>query len=403
MKPSNAKTKSHFLRNLLIIFLSALLVLGIVLGAISLSRDTKTYARYGGNTADRAIYSYLLSYYKFSHMRTLSELDGAEDSEEFWNSIDPISKKTQGEHLTEGAKDYVARVLISASLFDAAATDAQKKEAEQAAKKAAEEILIYRADGDEDAFDEITAPFGYAYRDLEDIALLLYKAENAQALYYGISGETVTTRPDECNQYLKENYCAVHLFFIRTESAYSTTEDEDGNLTIDTDENNQYLTRPLLPAEIAKREETIGLLDAAIAKNTLTKSYFTAKMQEHYQTAPEGKSSLYYFADGTAYTQAFKQTNGDAIVSAAESLAVGSCRKIAYAHGYCYVYKCETEDYAFIADNYESYFSDFKSNVSDYLFAKDVAVFMGDVIFKERADSIAVTALPYKNLIRVRF
>ena len=94
---------------------------------------------------------------------------------------------------------------------------------------------------------------------------------------------------------------------------------------------------------------------------------------------------------------------GDAIVSAAESLAVGSCRKIAYAHGYCYVYKCETEDYAFIADNYESYFSDFKSNVSDYLFAKDVAVFTGDVVFKERADSIAVTALPYKNLIRVRF
>ena len=78
MKPTKTAephAQSRFLRNLIIIFLSALLILGIVLGAISLSRNKNTYARYSGVIADRAIYSYLLSYYKFNHMRALAGVE----------------------------------------------------------------------------------------------------------------------------------------------------------------------------------------------------------------------------------------------------------------------------------------------------------------------------------------
>ncbi len=398
-----SRGQSHFLRNLLIVFLCALLVLGIVLGTISIVRDQKTYARYSGTIADRAIYSYLLSYYKFNHMRALAGMEGAEDTEAFWSSIDKESGKTQGELLSEGAKNYVTRVLISASLFDSAATAQQKKDARAAAKQAAEEILTYRADGDVDAFNEIAAPFGYAYEDLEGIALLLYKAENAQALFYGISGENAKSRPSECNQYMKENYSAVYLLFLRTESTFSTTEDEDGNLTIDTDENGAYVTRPLRTDESLKREETMQLLDAEISAGTLRKSYFEGKMQEHYAAYPEGKSQLYYFASGTSYTESFKQSIGEPIVSAAEALTPGACQKIAYEHGYCYVYKVAAEDYAFSKDTYKDCFSDFYENVANHLFSADVAVFADDVVFKSRAAAVAIATLPYKNLIRVRF
>ncbi len=400
---SAAPTRSHFIRNLLIVFLCALLVLGIVLGAISIVRDQRTYARHSGTIADRAIYSYLLSYYKFNHMRVLAGMDGAEDTEAFWSSVDEKSGKTQGELLAEGAKNYVTRVLISASLFDSAATAAQKREAKAAAKQAAEEILTYRADGDIEAFNEITAPFGYAYEDLEGIALLLYKAENAQALFYGIGGENAKSRLSECNLYMKENYSAVHLLFIRTENTFSTTEDEDGNITIDTDENGANVTRPLRTDESLKREETMQLLDAAISAGTLTKSYFEGKMKEHYGAYPEGSATLFYFADGTDYTEGFRQSMGEPILSAAEELAIGACKKIAYEHGYCYVYKCNTEDYAFSKEDYEHCFSDFYENVANHLFTEDVAVFADDVVFKKRAATVAITALPYKNLIHVRF
>ena len=396
------RKKSHFLRNLIIIFVSALLVLGIVLGAISLARGKNAYARYSGIIADKATYAYLLSYYKLNHMRALAG-KGAEDTEAFWSSKDPESGKTQGELLSEGAKSYVSRVLISAALFDSSATGAQKKAAKEAAKQAAEEILTYRAGGDEKAFDEIAAPFGYAYKDLEKIALLLYKAENAQSLFYGLGGETVSTRLAECNGYLSENYSAVYLFFIRENDTFIITEDENGNSTVMKDENGDYVMHVLTDEEKAKRQETIGYLDSAIEKGTLTKAYFEGKMEEHYKNVPEGSETLYYFADGSAYTESFKASVGEDIVSAAETLAVGKCQKVAYEHGVCFVYKCDVEQNAFANDNYESFFSDFYENVADYLFAQDVAVFKDDVVFTERASEFVITALPYKNFISVRF
>lgn len=394
---------SHFMRNLIIIFLSMVLLLGIVLGAVSLSRNAKTYARYSGTIIDRATYSYLLSYYKFNHMRALAGVSGAEDSEEFWNSTDTASGKTQGELLVKGAKEYVSRVLISASLFDAVASNTQKKAAKEAAKKAAEEILTYRADGDEQRFDEITAEYGYAYSDLEDIALLLYKAENAQMLYYGLNGETAATRLTECNLYLKENYTAVRLLFIRTENTFDTTADKDGNLTVNTDENGEAITRPLLNAEIEKRNQTMSILDAEIASGSFRKSIFDALASEHYKNYPEGTDTLYYFADGAAYTESFKASAGAEIVSAAQSLSVGECKKVAYESGYCYVYKNAIEENAFTSESYKSFFSDFYENVSSHLFSEDVAVFASDVVFKDRASEISVLSVPYKNLIRVRF
>ena len=394
---------SHFLRNFIIIFLAGLLVLGIVLGAVSLARNTKAYARYSGIAIDRATYSYLLSYYKFNHMRALAGVTGAEDSESFWLSKDAESQKTQGELLIEGAEDYVRRVLISAALFDAAATSAQKKDAKTAAKKAAEEILTYQADGDTDTFDQMVSDFGYTYADLEGIALLLYKAENAQRLYYGLSGETAATRLTECNLYLQENYSAVRLLFIRTETTFSTDTDEDGNITITTDENGAYLTRPLLTVESQKREQYMQLLDAEIASKTFRKAIFDGIASEHYKSYPEGVDTLYYFADGAAYTESFKASAGEAIVAAAQTLAVGEYQKIAYENGYCYVYKYETEDNAFTEESYKTFFSDFYENVSIHLFSEDVAVFADDVAFSDRASEISVLSVPYKNLIRVRF
>ncbi len=403
MKEANTPiTRSRFLRNFLIIFTAAVLALGIVLSAITALTNLKTYARYGGTIADQAVYSYLASNYKFNFMRA-ALADGKEDTEAFWNEKPEGSEKTYRALLEEGTKDYVARVLVSAALYDSATTAAEKKTAKEAAKKAAEEILTYRAEGDKAAFNEMTAEYGYTFADLEEIALLLYKAARAQALFYGAGGANVTSRLDDCNTYLSDNYSAVHLLFVRTKTTFVYTLDESGNKVVEVDENGAYETVALSEEEIAKREATIARIDTAIADDQMTPAFLRAEMEAHYAKFPEGKSTLYYLSDSSAYTQAFRALHGDEIVVAAKELPIGECKRVNYEQGVCYVYKSTVEKNAFGVKDYESYFSDFYQNAADHLFSEDVGILLDDVVFKNRADDISLTALPYKNIIRVRF
>lgn len=395
---------SHFLRNFLIIFLSVLLCAFAVLGAISVYRNAKTLMRYGGTACDEPTYRYLSSYYKLMHMRALADTEGAEDTEAFWQSTEPESGKTQGALLAEGAKNYISRVLISAALYDQTASSAQKREAKAAAKKAVEEILTYQANGSEESFNALTAPYGYAYDDLYGIALLLYKAERAQSLFYGASGETASTRVTECDQYLKNNYAAVKLLFIRSETTYNFTLNENGEKDILLDDNKEPILRALTAEELAQREALMADLDERIAAQNLTAAYFSGRMGGHYESYAEGQSGLYYFANGSAYTEQYKKQEGGAeIVKEALALKNNACKKIAYKDGFCYIFKYETETGAFAEKSYELYFSDFYINVANYLFSKDVSLFMDDIVISERAEKISLTALPYKNLIRVRF
>lgn len=404
MNEESTKPKSsRFLRNFVILFLAAVLLLGAVLGTVTLITDARTYARYGGTVADRAAYSYLASNFKFNFCLSLAGVEGFEDTEAFWQTKPEGEEKTYGALLSEGTKNYIRRVLVSAALFDSAASASAKKEARAAAKRAAEEILTYRADGDKAAFNALTAEYGYTYADLEDIALLLYKSAMAQTLFYGEGGANVTTRLADCNAYLTENYTAVHLLFVRTSTTFVYTLDESGNKIVEIDDNGNPEERTLSNEERAEREALIARLDGAIGSDNMTPALLRDEMQKHYATAPEGTSMLYYFADNAAYTEAFNAENGEGIVNAAKKMAIGAFERIDYEGGVCYIYKSEVEENAFGVQSYESYFTDFYQNAADTLFSQDVELLMEDTVFKKRAGEISFTAIPYKNIIRVRF
>ena len=397
-----APARSHFLRNFLIVFLAVLTVLGLVLGAVSILTNLKTYARYGGTIADKAAYSYLASNYKFNFCRSLTA-EGLAESEALWETKPEGSDKTYGELLEEGTKEYIARILVAAALFDSAATAKEKKGAKAAAREAAEELLTYRANGDKNAFNEACAAYGYTYSDLADIALLLYKAAAAQELFYGVGGANVTDRLDDCNAYLSENYSAAYLFFIRTESTYIYNLDDDGNKVIDLDADGAYATRPLREEESEKRNALIEKMDAEIDGGNPRLPFFKDEMKKYYDVAPEGSDTLYYLSDSAAYTQSFISENGESITEALKSMEVGEFRRVTYEHGVCYIYKSATETNAFGVQDYESYFSDFYQNAADFMFAEDVGILLDDVIFKQRVSEIPLATLPYKDIIRVRF
>ncbi len=399
---SRAPASSHFLRNLIVGFSAALTALGIVLGTVSILTNTKTYARYSGTIADKAAYSYLASNYKFNFCRSLTA-EGIEINEAFWEKKPKDSDKTYGELLESGTKEYISRILVAAALFDDAATAAEKREAKAKAKKAAEELLTYRAGGDKKVFDEMTAPYGYAYADLADIALLLYKAATAQSLFYGVGGANVTERLEDCNLYLEENYSAAYLFAIRTESTFIYTEDENGTPIYELDGSGAYATRPLREEEIERRDALIASIDAEIASGNPRLPYFKDEMKKHYAIAPEGNSTLYYFSDNAAYTKNFIKENGESITEALKSMAVGEFKKVTYKHGVCYIYKNKVEENAFGVTDYKGFFSDFYQNAADSMFAEDVGILIEDAIFKARVSSIPLTTIPYKDIIPVRF
>ena len=144
MKNANsAPVRSHFLRNFLIVFIAALTVVGLVLASAVMLTNAKTYARYGGAIADKAAYSYLASNYKFNFCRSLTA-QGITESETLWETKPEGSDKTYGALLEEGTKEYIARVLVSAALFDSAATAKEKKEAKAAAKTEELKMMIER-------------------------------------------------------------------------------------------------------------------------------------------------------------------------------------------------------------------------------------------------------------------
>ena len=128
MNEESTKPKSsRFLRNFVILFLAAVLLLGAVLGTVTLITDARTYARYGGTVADRAAYSYLASNFKFNFCLSLAGVEGFEDTEAFWQTKPEGEEKTYGALLSEGTKNYIRRVLVSAALFDSAASASAKK------------------------------------------------------------------------------------------------------------------------------------------------------------------------------------------------------------------------------------------------------------------------------------
>ena len=389
------KRKPRFLTIFVCVFLALVAVLTVTLGVVSASKNRNAVAKYNGQTMDKEVASFFLSYYKYRFMSSLSAsgvLD-VEDSPGFWNKKNDEGK-TYGEELRLGAEEYIRQVLVANYLYDnyakLTATDRKK------ISTACQELVTYRADGKKSEFNKLVREYGFSYSSLYEASMMLYKASMAERVIYGVGGSNVQNYPSLAEDYLA-SYSHVHLIFIRTESKFVY---ENGNRV--KGEDGEYLTEALTPEEKADRLEIIGnMRDAISALTSGVGASITEEMFFTYQSYyDEGDEDMYadgyYFNKNSAFTYEFASALGE-VVDKSFELKVGEYGEVALDFGVCFIYKTEPTVGAYASGLAEACFSDFYSDASAFLFDQTVTSLSDKAKLTDRFSEIDIINMPYNH------
>ena len=119
----NAASKTDKTNRILTIFIAAFvgmaLILGIILGAVSIVKKNKAAVIYESVLMGKEEASFFATYYKMRYMSILSAsgVSGVEDTQAFWNRLSAEENKTYGELLKEGAEEYIRQITVANYLF----------------------------------------------------------------------------------------------------------------------------------------------------------------------------------------------------------------------------------------------------------------------------------------------
>lgn len=398
----------------IMIFISISLVLvllfGTVFGAIFAIRHKNAVIEYGDLTMDREVASFFLSYYKTQYMAALSEAIKMQvpDDEWFWYS-EYEDGKTYGDALREASIEYIKSILVKAHLFDSYTeiTD----EGEAFIDKCIDEILTQRGGSNVESFNASVREYGFSFNSFRKAAKLLYKAENAEALIYGVSGENVADRADVCAEYLN-TYSHVKLLFIRTENEFLL--DKDGNRVPGPEGDT---LRPLTETERIERQNAINTIRESILayeKNEngqMTPEFFDIQLEKYDSASELFHKQGYYLKEGSNYTNHLIEQdikNGyekgfEDVARKAVNMAVGSYAEVEVDFGVCFIYKYPPENNAYLLKALDIFFDDFYTGCASYAFAKDVSILSTDALIKEKFFDINVITLPYNIVYIPRF
>ena len=390
------------------VLLAAILIFGAAVATVAAVRNARAVVKYGGTMADEGVVSYLLATYKSYYMR--SEV-GAADTPEYWGET--VGNATRGELLRKSAEEYVRSVIAGAYLFDRYTSLASYEKS--SIKNATEEVLTYKADGSEKRFNEQTEKMGFNFSDFCRATELIYKAERAIAVIYGVDGAALTNlaNPEvlaQCNSFFNE-YSRVKILYIDTKQ--TVVKDEQGKIELGADGN--YKTEYLSGAEKLSRLGDIAEIRRLIegAKtgvgDEMSPEYFDL-MQDKYNISKAYNASGYYFSPYSAFASgfaadsveylsgAYREAMHKMLTAAVESsLAMneGDYHEIEGDFGICFIYKCEKEMGAYVSSGLGAFFHDFYSDAADYLYNESVALISDDVKIKEKYNEIDVVEIPY--------
>ena len=390
-------------------FLAIVILFGAVFGALLADRHRNATVMYGDLTMDLEVTSFFLSYYKTLYMSELSEALNTHvpDSEWFWNS-EYEDGKTYGNALSESAADYVKSILVKATLFDSYTelTD----EGEQFVANLVDDFLSQRGFFSKESFNASVKEYGFSYNSFKKAVKLLYKANNAQALIYGTSGENVSDRADVCAEYLK-TYSHVKLLFIRTENDFLL--DEEGNRV--KDENSKDVFRPLIESERVERQEVISTLRQGIVASEngeasqITDEYFDAQIEKYDSASEVFHKYGYYFHENSNYPAGFASDVSLDVAKKALSMKNGEYAEVELkdedgsTYAICFIYKYEPQNGSYVISALDIIFDDFYSDCARYSFNKDVALLATDAVLKEKYFDINIITLPYNTEFVPRF
>ena len=399
MKKQEEKNKNN--RPLLIficVFVSIVVALGGALGATLAVKNARAVVKYGNATMDDCVVKYFASYYKMLYMRDL-RMNGvkAYDTDDFWSSENEEGI-SYGELYRRGLEDYLRTLVASAGVF--LEYSSYKPEDKLRVSRVADDILAAKAKGSVAEFNSLTEKYGFNYSDFCDAIALLYKAEQAITAIYGQGGLNLKNFPGECKKYL-DTYSHISLIFVRTEQTFEL--DAEGNKIFD--ESNNAVMRDLTEEEKLERQKIIDTLTAAIeAKKNGGDLQITPEMFEIYLEKSDGDPDMYqkgyYFHKNAEATTKSAEIFPE-VVERALSMEKYEYAKVDCSIGVCFIYKYDVVDGAYDdADN--SFFSDFYSDASGYLYNQVLETLKPDVRLSPSFSEIDTLPIPYLEEFYVR-
>lgn len=374
------------------IFLGLVLLVGIVIGTVSIIRDYLSVMSYKGIYLYEGMANYLAASYKYKFMGTLKKLGiSCRDEEAFWQSV-AEGGMTYADLLKENTERYLKTVLVGSYLFDR--NTKLNKDDKAVIERSISEVLDYKAGGDVDKFNEIGAPMGFDFKDFKKAVKLVYKCEMAQSVIFGYDAAALESGMfnAQCEEYFNENYARVRLLIIRT----------DGELTTDPDTGKQEL----VPYNSEQRAAALAAIDdirAKIEDGRMNEDAFIWYITNEYPTDTVNDSAGYYFSASSAYSHNFANQGARSVVRAALAMNVGEYRECELDIGTCFVYKTSLEAGAYSKYTLERFFEDFYINAAPSIYEESLVEYFPDVKVKKRYDPLAVVTLPYNYELGISF
>ncbi len=379
--------KNRFLLIFICIFMTVIIAVGAVLGIIAYVKKKNSVVSYGSYMLSSGEANFFASRFKNYFLVSL----GSEgyDTDWFWESESPEGK-TYGTLLEEGYREYIASILVASSLFDRYA------KLERSDKEIIKEITENTLErfGSEEKFNEAAAKYGFDYDDYKNAAEYLYKVNSAQTAIFGQDGSKLSSFPEECDEFYRENYSRVSLMFLRDEEI------------IETDENGSMYLRPITEEEKADRESYAKELRDAIsnAENGTDGKRITPEMFEFYYRKSDSDMDMYrsyYFSEYAESTSEF-MTEFPEIVEKALSMKTGEYAEVECSIGICFIYKEELDTNGY-TDKDNPFFSDFYSDAVYPIYSEMLSLYASDVEFSEKFESKNILSIPKNYEFAISF
>ena len=368
--------------NIIFIVAVGLLAIAVILGAalgITIGvKNAKAVLRYEGVRLNEGAVNYLAATFKsdyIHYLKTELQLDTAEDSEFFWSLLANEKGETYGDMLAERVSLEIRTTVVGAYLFDK--TSSLTKAQKDALKLSCEEVLDFKAGGDVERFNEISAPFGFDYDDFCFATELIYKESLARNSIFGSDGQVLSLEgyEREREEFLS-TYSHVKLLFINTEKGYK--KNDDGSYTEYALSESQRAERF---AQIFETRKLISGLSTDTDEDVMSSIMFDALIEEHPFNDNHDKSG-FYFSPTAEYSIGFEGAYPGVVVKAL-NMKEGEYEEVPWSEGVCFIYKYSVEPYAYVASSNSEFFDDFYSDLADYLYYKSKKELSAEIIEKD--------------------
>lgn len=398
MKKENLKTpEKKRVRPIIIItvvFLSLVLIAGLVLGAVAIVKDARAVAKYKGVKIDLGVANYLAATFKSDYIAILNDRGiDAYDDPFFWNG-EAIEGVTYADMLEEETVSYIKSVIVGAYLFDRVSSLSSAEKG--AVKNSCRDFLDLNFSSDEDRFNAEAESMNFDYDDMCDATTLIYKASLATEAIYGKDGNTLKESGSTADlEYVLSQYTHVGILIIRKDTEYLINS--EGN-RVEVEGKDQVYE--LTAAEKAERQTDIERIRELIYgyENDLDEQMSPIAFENYlkkYDYGYDYTDSGYYFSSLSAYTAWFDKNEASGIVAEAFDMDIGEYREIDLDFATCFIYKYEVSQGAYLNSALSDFFTDFYSDGALYLYSRAVAELTGEVTLKDAFYDIDLVNLPY--------